>query len=58
VNISGLPGISVPCGLSEGLPVGLQIIANSYQERTMFRVAAAYERGTPHHLERPKEKAA
>ena len=58
VNISGLPGISVPCGLSEGLPVGLQVIANSYQERTMFRVAAAYERATPHHLERPKEKAA
>jgi aspartyl-tRNA(Asn)/glutamyl-tRNA(Gln) amidotransferase subunit A len=58
VNIAGLPGISVPCGLSEGLPVGLQIIANSYQERAMFRVAAAYERATPHHLERPKEKAA
>src|SRR6266480_2068975 len=58
VNISGLPGISVPCGLSEGLPVGLQVIANSYQEATMFRVAAAYERATPHHLERPKEKAA
>ncbi|HEV8534392.1 MAG TPA: Asp-tRNA(Asn)/Glu-tRNA(Gln) amidotransferase subunit GatA [Candidatus Limnocylindria bacterium] len=58
VNISGLPGISIPCGLSEDLPVGLQVIANSYQERTMFRVAAAYERATPHHRERPKEKAA
>ncbi|HEV8470503.1 MAG TPA: Asp-tRNA(Asn)/Glu-tRNA(Gln) amidotransferase subunit GatA [Candidatus Limnocylindria bacterium] len=58
VNISGLPGISIPCGHSDGLPVGLQVIANSYQERTMFRVAAAYERATPHHLERPKEKAA
>ena len=58
VNISGLPGISVPCGFSEGLPVGLQIIANSYQERTMFRVAAAYERATPHHLARPEVKAA
>ena len=58
VNISGLPGISVQCGLSEGLPVGLQVIANSYQERTMFRVAAAYERATPHHLARPKEKVA
>jgi len=58
VNISGLPGISIPCGLSDGLPVGLQVIANSYQERTMFRVAAAYERATLHHLERPKEKAA
>ena len=58
VNISGLPGISVPCGLSEGLPVGLQVIANSYQERTMFRVAAAYEHATPHHLARPEVKAA
>jgi Asp-tRNA(Asn)/Glu-tRNA(Gln) amidotransferase A subunit family amidase len=38
--------------------VGLQVIANSYQERTMFRVAAAYERATDHHLQRPKEKAA
>ncbi len=43
VNIAGLPGISLPCGLSDGLPVGLQVIAGSYQERTMFRVAAAYE---------------
>ena len=57
VNISGLPGISLPCGLSEGLPVGLQIIANSYQEATMFRVAAAYERGTRHHEMRPEVAA-
>jgi len=54
VNISGLPGISLPCGLSDGLPVGLQVIANSYQETTMFRVAAAYERGTKHHELRPE----
>ncbi len=53
VNIAGLPGISIPCGLSEGLPVGLQVIAGYYQEATMFRVAAAYERATPHHTLRP-----
>jgi aspartyl-tRNA(Asn)/glutamyl-tRNA(Gln) amidotransferase subunit A len=58
VNIAGLPGVSLPCGLSEGLPVGLQVIANSYQERTMFRVAAAYERATPHHHARPAEQVA
>ena len=57
VNISGLPGISLPCGLSDGLPVGLQVIANSYQEATMFRVAAAYERATKHHELRPKVAA-
>ena len=44
VNIAGLPGISLPCGLSEGLPVGLQVIAGYNQEATLFRVAAAYER--------------
>jgi len=58
VNISGLPGISVPCGFSEGLPVGLQVVTNSYQERKLFRVAAAYERATPHHLARPAKVAA
>jgi len=57
-NIAGLPGISIPCGLSDGLPVGLQIMASSFAEATMFRVAAAYERATPHHQARPKELAA
>jgi aspartyl-tRNA(Asn)/glutamyl-tRNA(Gln) amidotransferase subunit A len=52
-NIAGLPGMSIPCGLSEGLPVGLQIMANSFQEATMFRVAAAFERATKHHELRP-----
>jgi aspartyl-tRNA(Asn)/glutamyl-tRNA(Gln) amidotransferase subunit A len=46
VNIAGLPGISVPCGLSQDLPVGLQVIAKAFDEATMFRVAAAYERAT------------
>ncbi len=53
VNIAGLPGISIPCGLSDGLPVGLQVIAGYNDEATMFRVAAAYERSTDHHLLRP-----
>jgi aspartyl-tRNA(Asn)/glutamyl-tRNA(Gln) amidotransferase subunit A len=57
VNIAGLPGLSMPCGLSEGLPVGLQIIANSYQERTLFRVAAAFEGATEHHQLRPMKAA-
>jgi aspartyl-tRNA(Asn)/glutamyl-tRNA(Gln) amidotransferase subunit A len=57
VNIAGLPGLSMPCGLSEGLPVGLQIIANSYQERMLFRVAAAFEGATEHHQQHPMRAA-
>ena len=45
VNMAGNAAISVPCGLSEddGLPVGLQIIAKSLDEKTMFRAAYAFE---------------
>jgi aspartyl-tRNA(Asn)/glutamyl-tRNA(Gln) amidotransferase subunit A len=44
VNIAGLPGISVPCGLAEGKPVGLQVIGRAFDEATVLRVADAYER--------------
>jgi len=44
VSLAGLPGLSVPCGLSDGLPVGLQIVAPALGEEMMFRVAGAYER--------------
>ena len=44
-DLSGIPGISVPAGLaSEGLPLGLQVMARAFDEETMFRVAGAIER--------------
>ena len=43
VNVAGLPGLSVPCGLSEGLPVGLQFIGKPWDEATLFELGRAYE---------------
>ena len=43
VNMAGLPGVSVPAGLSDGLPVGLQIICAPWSELSMLRLARAYE---------------
>ncbi|HKC82475.1 MAG TPA: Asp-tRNA(Asn)/Glu-tRNA(Gln) amidotransferase subunit GatA, partial [bacterium] len=41
-NLAGLPGISVPCGMSQGLPVGLQVLAPQWREDIALRVARAY----------------
>jgi aspartyl-tRNA(Asn)/glutamyl-tRNA(Gln) amidotransferase subunit A len=43
VNMAGLPGLSVPCGLSEGLPVGLQFIGRAWDEGRLFQLGRAYE---------------
>jgi len=43
VNMAGLPGLSVPCGLSEGLPVGLQLIGPAWSEGRLLELGRAYE---------------
>jgi aspartyl-tRNA(Asn)/glutamyl-tRNA(Gln) amidotransferase subunit A len=42
-NMAGLPGLSIPCGLADGLPVGLQLVGPQFAENTLFRVAYALE---------------
>ena len=47
VNIEGLPGMSIPCSLdSKGLPIGFQLISNSFQEEKIFRAAYSYEQNS------------
>ena len=52
-NIAGIPGISVPAGISDGLPVGLQILGKALGEPTIFRIASAFERATDWRARKP-----
>ena len=52
-NVAGLPAISVPCGMANGLPVGMQLIGPPMSEETLLRIAYAYEQATEWHEGRP-----
>ncbi len=49
VNLAGLPGLSLPAGFVDGLPVGLQIIGNDFEEARLLNVAHQYQQVTDHH---------
>lgn len=53
VNLAGLPGMSLPCGFSEGMPIGLQLIGNYFEEEKMYQVADAFEKATDFHKQKP-----
>lgn len=52
-NLAGVPGLVIPCGFSEGLPVGLQLLGKHFDEPTLLRVGDAYQRVTDWHTRRP-----
>lgn len=54
VSLAGVPAISVPCGMADGLPIGLQIIGKPFDETTVLRTAHAFEQHTDHHKRRPQ----
>ena len=57
VNIAGLPGVSIPAGFdSSNMPIGLQIIANAFDEEKMLRVAYTFEQNTDFHTKKPEIK--
>jgi aspartyl-tRNA(Asn)/glutamyl-tRNA(Gln) amidotransferase subunit A len=53
VNLAGLPGLSVPCGFSAGLPVGLQLVAPSWREDLLIGAGHGYQRVTEWHWAAP-----
>ena len=55
VNYLGVPALSIPCGFTRsGLPVGLQLIGRSFDEATLLRIGAAFQRATDFHARVPK----
>jgi len=52
-SVAGLPGISIPCGLCEGMPVGLQFIGKIFGEKNLIEVSNLFQEGTNFHKEFP-----
>jgi aspartyl-tRNA(Asn)/glutamyl-tRNA(Gln) amidotransferase subunit A len=54
VNLAGLPGMSIPCGFADGLPVGLQLIGDYFSEAKLLNAAHRYQQASGWHLQRPQ----
>ena len=54
INIAGLPGISIPAGFADNLPIGMQIISKPFAEETILKIAHAYQQATDWHKRKPE----
>ena len=50
-SLAGLPALSMPCGLADGLPIGAQLIAPAFREDTLLGLAHQYQQATDWHLQ-------
>lgn len=53
VNLAGLPGLSIPAGFTQGLPIGMQLIGNSFTEARLLNAAHCYQKATDWHTKTP-----
>lgn len=54
INLVGIPGLTVPCGFVDGLPVGMQLLGKPFAEESLFNIAYRYEESAGHHLKKPE----
>jgi aspartyl-tRNA(Asn)/glutamyl-tRNA(Gln) amidotransferase subunit A len=53
-NLAGIPAISIPCGMSDGLPIGLHLQGKSFDEATLLRASHQFQKATQWHQQRPE----
>ena len=58
VNLAGLPGISIPAGFSNGLPIGMHMVAGDFEEARLLNIAHQFQRATDWHQRQPGLKIA
>jgi aspartyl-tRNA(Asn)/glutamyl-tRNA(Gln) amidotransferase subunit A len=55
VNLAGIPAMSIPVGFADGMPVGMQIMGNYFEEARLLNVAHKYQQATDWHTRLPEE---
>ena len=53
INLVGIPGLTIPCGFSEGLPIGLQLLGKPFSEKVLLNAGVVFEQNTDYHKQNP-----